>query len=49
LQCEHKSTKQVLEFHVVEQGKSLLGCTSCKNMNLPTFDNVDYLQRPETK
>ena len=48
LQCQHKTTTQVLEFHVVKNGKSLLGCPSCKDMNLLTFHNVDHLGSAET-
>ena len=43
LQCRHRGTTHVLEFQVVEQGKSLLGCASCKSMELITFHNVDHL------
>ena len=34
LKCEYKGTTQVLEFQVVDTGKSLLGCASCKSMNI---------------
>ena len=44
LQCQYKSSKQVIEFHIVKNGKSLLGCTSCKSLKLITFHNVDQLQ-----
>ena len=43
LQCSYRGTTHVLEFQVVEQGKSLLGCASCKSMELITFHNVDHL------
>ena len=43
LQCRHRGTTHVLEFQVVEQGKSLLGCASCKSMEVITFHNVDHL------
>ena len=43
LQCRHRGTTHVLEFQVVEQGKSLLGCASSKSMELITFHNVDHL------
>jgi hypothetical protein len=29
LRCQYKNVTQILEFHVVETGTSLLGCTSC--------------------
>ena len=48
LQCQYQSSKQVIEFHVVENGKSLLGCTSCKSLKLVTFYNVDQLHSTET-
>ena len=48
LQCQYKSSKQVIEFHVVEHGKSLLGCTSCKSLKLVTFHNVDQLHSAAT-
>ena len=48
LQCKYKSSKQVIEFHVVEHGKSLLGCTSCKSLKLVTFHNVDQLHSAAT-
>lgn len=48
LQCQYQSSKQVIEFHVVEKGKSLLGCTSCQSLKLVTFHNVDQLHSTET-
>ena len=49
LQCQYQSSKQVIEFRVVENGKSLLGCTSCsKSLKLVTFHNVDQLYSTET-
>ena len=44
LKCQYKGATQVLEFQVVETGKSLLGCTNCKSMKLITFHNVDQLR-----
>ncbi|XP_046857694.1 uncharacterized protein K02A2.6-like [Xenia sp. Carnegie-2017] len=44
LKCQYKGTTQVLEFQVVENGKSLLGCANCKSMKLVTFHNVDQLR-----
>ena len=44
LRCQYKGESEVLEFQVVETGKSLLGCTNCKSMTLITFHNVDQLR-----
>ncbi|CAB4013612.1 Transposon Ty3-I Gag-Pol, partial [Paramuricea clavata] len=44
LKCQYKGATEVLEFQVVETGKSLLGCTNCKSMKLITFHNVDQLR-----
>ena len=44
LRCQYKGASEVLEFQVVETGKSLLGCTNCKSMKLITFHNVDQLR-----
>ena len=41
-------SKQVIEFHVVENGKSLLRCTSCKSLKSVTFHNVDQLHSAAT-
>ena len=49
LQCRHKGTTHVLEFQVVELGKSLLGCASCKSKELITFHNVDHLNGQKTE
>lgn len=43
LRSQYKTVSKVIEFHIVENGKSLLGCNDCKNMNLITFHNVDQL------
>ena len=44
LKCQYKGTTQVLEFQVVENGKSLLGCANCKSMKLVIFHNVYQLR-----
>ncbi|CAB4024840.1 Hypothetical predicted protein [Paramuricea clavata] len=44
LKCQYKGATEVLEFQVVETGKSLLGCRNCKSMKLITFHNVDQLR-----
>ena len=44
LRCQYKGASEVLEFQVVETGKSLFGCTNCKSMKLITFHNVDQLR-----
>ena len=44
LRSQYKTVSKVIEFHIVENGKSLLGCNDCKNMNLITFHNVDQLR-----
>lgn len=43
LRCQYKNVTQILEFHVVESGTSLLGCTNCKSMKLISFHNVNQL------
>ena len=44
LRSQYKTVSKVIEFQIVENGKSLLGCNDCKNMNLITFHNVDQLR-----
>ena len=43
LQCQNKGATEVIEFHVVRNGKTLLGCKNCKSMKLITFHNVDEI------
>ena len=43
LRCQYKKVTQILEFHVVESGTSLLGCTNCKSMKIISFHNVNQL------
>ena len=43
LRCVYQGLTHVYEFHVVETGTSLLGCTSCKRMRLVTFNNIEQI------
>ena len=40
LECSRKNIRRVIEFHVVENGRSILGCEDCKAFNLVSF-NLD--------
>ena len=33
----------MIEFHVVQNGETLLGCKNCKSIKLTTFENVDEI------
>ena len=43
LRCQYKNVTQIVEFHVVESGTSLLSCTNCKSMKIISFHNVNQL------
>lgn len=48
LKCRHKGKCHVIEFHIVNGSKSILGCRDCKNMNLVQFNNLDHLENQQT-
>ena len=41
LRCSHSGDIKIFEFYVVQEGKSLLGCSACKNVKLISFHNID--------
>ena len=47
LKCQVDNKTEVLEFQVVENRKSLLGCTDCKKLQLITFTVNDIQQDAE--
>ena len=49
LRCSHSGDTKIFAFYVVQEGKSLSGCSACKNMKLISFHNVDQVDTTKSE
>ena len=49
LRCSDSGDTKIFEFYVVQEGKSLLGCSACKNMKLISFNDIDQVETTKSE